>query len=62
MRREDKLTEFVTVLFCALLVGAGLALSVQYLEGTARSVALIGLVILTVLLWQYLRRRFGRNQ
>jgi len=57
----DKLTEFVTVLVFAMVVGAGAVLSILHLEGTARAVALFALVTSTIIAWQYLRRQFGRG-
>ena len=58
----DRLTEFVTVLAYALVISTVLMLSIFYLEGTVRVVALIALVTATIIAWQYLRRRFGRGR
>lgn len=57
---HDKITEFVTVLIFAMIVGGGASLSILYLEGVARDVALGALIVIAVVAWQFLRRRFGR--
>jgi hypothetical protein len=56
----DRLAEFVTVLAFAMVLAAGAALSVLYLEGSLRAVALIALVAAAIISWQYLRKRFHR--
>lgn len=57
----DKLTEFVTVLTFAMVIGAGAVLSILYLEETLRAIALFALVAATIVAWQYLRKRFRRG-
>ncbi len=56
----DKITEFLVVLIFALAVGTGAILSILYLEETPRAVAIVLVLILALVSWQYLRRRFGR--
>lgn len=57
---QNKFAEFFTVLVLALLIGVGVWLAVMYLSGTALIVAVISLMILSVIIWQFLRKRFGR--
>lgn len=59
--RNDKITEFVTVLVFAMVVAAGASLSILYLEGFWRHAALLILLAATITAWQYLRKRFGRR-
>lgn len=56
----EKITEFLTVLLFALVIGAAAVLSVLYLEGVTRGVAILFILVAAVVAWQYLRRRFGR--
>jgi len=59
--RDGRLAEFLTVLIFALVIGAGVLLAIRYLGNeTARGIVLLALVTFTVVVWQYLRRRFGR--
>ena len=56
----DKITEFLLVLVFALVVGTAGVLAVLCLDGLARGIALVGLLVAALASWQYLRRRFGR--
>lgn len=56
----EKITEFLFVLVFALAIGAGAIMTVLYLEGVARGLAILGILVVAVAAWQYLRRRFGR--
>ncbi len=55
-----KITEFLVVLVFALVVGTGAVLTVLYLDGVARVVAMFALIVVGLAAWQYLRKRFGR--
>ena len=57
----DKLTEFITVLICAMVVGALAMLAVLHLSGAALTAALVILMGVTIASWQYLRKRFRRR-
>ena len=57
----NKLTEFVTVLVFAMIVGSATMLSIMNLEGVAQVGALIIILIATIVIWQYLRKQFGRG-
>ncbi len=56
----EKITEFLLVLVFALAIGAAAILTVLYLEGVNRGLAILGTMVVAVAAWQYLRRRFGR--
>jgi len=58
--RADKLTEFVTALVFALVIGAAVALTVRYLGPGPRAVGLIVIGAVAIAAWQYLRKKFGR--
>ena len=58
--RDGGFIEFMTVLICALVVGAGVWGALIYLEGTARAVALVALGAIIIAVFRLLRRRFGR--
>ncbi len=58
---SNKITEFLAVLACALLIGSAAILSIMYLEGAARGIAILGVLVAALIAWQYLRRRFGRS-
>jgi len=58
--RSDKLTEFVTVLIFAMVIGGGAMLAIMNLNGNALMFTLAILVIAAVASWQYLRKRFRR--
>ncbi|MCL6519841.1 MAG: hypothetical protein K6T99_08415 [Armatimonadetes bacterium] len=58
--RNDKITEFLTVLIFAMAVGGAAMLTILYLEGILRAVALIVIIAATIGSWSYLRKRFGR--
>ena len=58
--RDSGLIEFMAVLICALVVGAGAWGALMYLEGAARAVALVALGLIIIAAWQLLRKRFGR--
>ena len=53
--------EFVTVLVFALAVGIATGLAIRFLKGTELTVALLGLGAVTILIWRFLGRRFGRR-
>jgi hypothetical protein len=59
--RDGGFIEFMAVLICALLVGAGVWGALIYLEGTTRAVALIGAGAIVIAAWHFLRKRFGRT-
>jgi len=58
----DRLTEFVTVLIFALMIGAAIALIIRCLEPALRPIALVILGVVVIAVWQYLRKRFGRGR
>jgi 4-hydroxybenzoate polyprenyltransferase len=59
--RSGKLTEFITVLLFAMVVGAAGILSILYLNGTAQMIAIVLIVVAMIASWRYLRKRFGRQ-
>ena len=60
--QNSKLSEFITVLVFALVIGAGVWLSTIYLKSdTARGILLIVLLAAAVIVLQYLRKRFQRG-
>lgn len=62
MGENGRFSEFVTVLFFALVIGAGVWLSTTYLKSdTARGILLIVLLAAAVIVLQYLRKRFQRG-
>ena len=54
-------TEFITVLVFALVVGVATGLAIRFLQGRELTAALLGLGAVTILVWQFLGRRFGRR-
>jgi uncharacterized membrane protein YjjP (DUF1212 family) len=58
----EKLTEFITVLLFAMVIGAAGMLAVLNLRGVWLTLALTALTAATVTAWQYLRKRFGRHR
>ncbi|HEY3297853.1 MAG TPA: hypothetical protein VGK34_04280 [Armatimonadota bacterium] len=59
--KQNKITEFVTVLAFAIVAGAGGMFISSRLSGTAQAIALIALFAGIIISWQYLRKRFGRG-
>ena len=60
MNRE-KISEFLTVLAFAVIVGGAAALSNLYLEGLYQTTALVAIVIAALILWQVLRKKFRKS-
>lgn len=58
---KNKLVEFITVLAFAVIVGLAAWLSATYLSGTALIISVLVIAALAVILWQFLRKKFGRR-
>lgn len=44
----------------AMAIGGAAMLTILYLEGTSRIIALAVIIVATIGSWNYLRKRFGR--
>lgn len=56
-----RFTEFVTVLVFALAIGMATGLAIRFLQGRELTAALLGIGALTILLWRFVGKRFGRR-
>lgn len=58
---KNKLVEFITVLAFAVIIGLAVWLSALNLSGTPLVVSVLVMTALAVILWQFLRKKFGRR-
>ena len=59
--RTGRFTEFITVLVFALVIGIATRFALRFLRGAELTGALLALGAITVLIWRFLGRRFGRR-
>jgi uncharacterized membrane protein YiaA len=58
---KNKLVEFITVLAFAVIIGLAVWLSALNLSGMPLVISVLVMTALAVILWQFLRKKFGRR-